>query len=117
MIEAGSPITAVSKEELGNVGRGRSVDAELARFNSLEKWRPAVGDFVIYHGWFRKRWYGIINAVYDGKVNIIKENLPLLLFTMSQDEYKDNSIELSEDKIKKSVKGTYTVLRDGVWHI
>jgi hypothetical protein len=109
MIKAGTPITGV--------GRGASVDTELARYNALANWRPKTGDFVIYHGWFRKRWYGIINAVDEGTIYVIKENLPVLLFTMGEDEYSNNTVKLSANKIRNALKGTYTIMRDGVWYV
>jgi hypothetical protein len=90
--------------------------AEIARYRSLGVWTPKVGDFIIWHGFF-KRWYGIIHDVSGDRLMIIREHLPKLLFSLPSSEYKTNSIELSSGIIRSSRGGEYAILQDGAWYI
>lgn len=92
------------------------VSVELAKYRGLHDWKPKVGDFVIWHGWFT-RWYGVLSSIDGGDAIIIKENLPKLLFTLSSSEYTKNSIRVSIGKIVRSYGGEFHILQDGVWFI
>lgn len=89
---------------------------EIARFRSLNVWVPKVGDFIIWHGYF-KRWYGVIHDISGDRLMVVREHLPKLLFSLSPGEYKVNSIELSSGVIRTSRGGEYAILQDGVWYI
>jgi hypothetical protein len=89
----------------------------LAQSRPLGVWNPAVGDFIIWHGWLYGRWYGIINRIERDKLYVIKDNLPKLLLTMAESDYEKNTIFESASKIKASVAGTYHVLQNNVWYI
>lgn len=102
-----------------NIRRGGSLGAELAKYTTLDRWTPRISDFIVYHGWFRSRWYGIIDAVNreEDTVSIIYDGLPLLLLTMDPDIYKDRSMILPVKKIVNASKGSYCILQDGVWFL
>jgi hypothetical protein len=98
---------------------------ELARFRRLSQWAPKVGDFVIWTGWIR-RWYGVVSTTRNSPslsgisvpiVRIIRDGLPKLLFTMPEDEYDKNSIEIAASRILNSRGGEYCVLSNGVWYV
>lgn len=89
----------------------------LAQSRPLGVWNPAVGDFIIWHGWIYGHWYGIINRVERDKLYVIKESLPKLLVTMAESDYEKNTIFVSASKVKTSVAGTYHVLQNGIWYI
>ena len=92
------------------------VDIPLARFGNIAIWEPQVSDFIIWHGWF-SRWYGVVSLVIDNEVIIVKENLPCLLFSMSQSEYEKNSIQIPISKIRESQGGEFHVLQKDIWYI
>jgi len=89
---------------------------ELACWKDLIKYKPKVGDFIIWHGWMH-RWYGVISEVNGDVIIVIKENLPKLLFTMPPSDYQKNSVQLSVTKIKFSRGGEYHLLQNGVWYV
>lgn len=101
-----------------NVSRFGQANLDLARYDVLSRWTPAVSDFIVYHGLFFRHWYGIINSIDNkGRLSIIKEGLPKLLLTMSEEEYEGNTIIVSTSKIKGAMSGAYSVLQNGVWYI
>ena len=93
------------------------IDIPLAKFNSLRQWVPAVSDFIIWHGWWRGRWYGVVCAVNGPNVIVVKENLPALLFTLDPAEYEKHAIKISINKITTSPSGAYHVLKGDTWYI
>jgi len=91
---------------------------ELARFKPISQYRPRIGDFVIYHGWFWTHWFGTINAVGEptDDVSLIKSGLPALLFNMPEEEMQKNTIRLKISRIQRSAGGEYCVLQNGIWY-
>ena len=106
----GSPITTT-------VTRDSRMDIGLAKYSNLPRWQPKLTDFIIWHGWMWGRWYGIINGINDNTISVIKEGLPLLLFTMDQSAYEKNTIEIPINKIRNGRNGEYHVLQSGVWYV
>lgn len=98
------------------VPRMGNLSVPLANYKSITEWNPKVSDIVIWHGWIR-RWYGVVSATHGDSVIIIRDGLPCLLFTMTPDQYKRNSIEISVHKIRNSGGGEFHTLQDGVWYI
>lgn len=90
---------------------------DLAHFRSFAKYRPKVGDFIIWHGWFRKRWYGVVSNINGDELLVIKENLPKLLFTLSPSEFKSNTIMVSLTNIQTSRGGEFCVIQDGIYYV
>jgi len=88
----------------------------LARFAPFTRWQPRVGDFIIWHGWFT-RWYGLINVMDHDMLYIVKENLPCLLFTLSESEYAAHTVKVPIGKILRSRGGEYHILQGDVWYI
>ena len=87
----------------------------LAEYKSITTYRPKIGDFVIWHGWFT-HWYGIISGIDQEtqKLSIVKAGMPLLLFSMEQDEMDKNIEAISLSKITKS-RGAYAIQQNGIW--
>ena len=98
------------------MGRLDVPSAELAKFTGLNKWQPKIGDFIIYHGWFRG-WYGVVHSISGTKLQIIKEGLPKLLFCLQLGEYQKNQAILDAGRIINSRGGEYCVLQNGVFFI
>jgi hypothetical protein len=92
------------------------IPVSLASYKSITEWNPKIADFIIWHGWIR-HWYGVVNAITDDLVTVIKDGLPCLLFTMDCDQYKNNSINISINKIRNSSGGEFHVLQDKVWFL
>ena len=92
-----------------------NINITLAQFRPIQYYIPRVGDFVIWHGWFT-HYYGIINGHDSNKVKIIKAGLPILLFTMEEDEIDKNTITVSLNKIKKPKAG-YAIHQSGIWYV
>ena len=95
----------------------RGVNLVLAQFKNIGDWQPKITDFIIWHGWFWGRWYGIVNGINDGKVIIVKEGLPSLLLMLPENAYSEHSIEVPVSKICCSSRGEYHILQEGVWFI
>ena len=94
-----------------------SPDSELAKFKPLSKWVPKVGDFVIHHGWFFSKWYGVISSISQSSVEMITDGLPVLLFTMVPEQQDKKKKIVSIAKIKMSRGGEFAVNQDNVWHV
>jgi hypothetical protein len=88
---------------------------ELARYRSITQWKPALSDFIIWHGWWR-RWYGVINGVLEDRVSIITDGLPCLVFTLSEQERTSSTIMTPIAKIRSSRGGEWHVLQNNVWY-
>jgi hypothetical protein len=91
-------------------------NVELARYRPLAAWKPTIGDFVIWHGWFLNRWYGVINSILDNEVTVITEGLPCLLFTLPESEREKHLVHIPLYKIKSSRGGEYHIEQNGVWY-
>jgi hypothetical protein len=94
----------------------------LAVYRAIDQWNPRYSDFVVWIGWFRT-WYGIVNN-FDARtlqVTIIFEGTPRLLFTLVEDEMKDNTLLFDLADIRRSRKGRWCVQQcvDGnvIWYI
>jgi hypothetical protein len=94
----------------------------LATFRALDTWVPRYADFVIWAGWFRI-WFGIVNDfdAKNGKVSIIFEGTPRLLFTMTESEMKKSSYVFDLDHIRRNRRGRWYIQQcvDGntIWYI
>jgi len=87
----------------------------LAQYKQISNYKPKIGDFVVWHGWFT-HYYGIINGIDDNSVRIIKSGMPVLLFSMDAEEMENNMEIVSTNKIKKS-RGAYAIQQNGIWYI
>ena len=107
----------LTKMEIPTRLSNQPVSVELAKFNTLTRWNPKIGDFIVWHGWFR-HWYGVVNDISTvGSLWVIRENLPKLLFSLPMSERSKNSIQVDIDKIRGSRAGEYAVLQDGLWYV
>ena len=91
----------------------------LAEYKPITTYKPKVGDFIIWHGWFT-HWYGIVSGVgvetEANKLKIVKAGMPILLFSMDPNEMDQNLEIISLAKLKKS-RGAYAVQQSGIWYI
>ena len=90
---------------------------DLAKYRSIAIWQPKVSDFIIYHGWFRTRWYGIVSSVNGDELTVIKDGLPKLLFTMPPGEYAKNSVKVSVTSVRTSRGGEFHILQGDTWYV
>ena len=65
------------------------MQVNLAHHAPISRWKPEVGDFIVWHGFFT-HWFGVVCEVKADEVTVIKAGMPLLLFSMSQSEYDKN---------------------------
>lgn len=94
------------------------MNGQLAKYKSLRTWKPQTGDFIIYHGWFINKWYGIINEVAkDGRISVIKDGLPFLLLTTPTDQQQGKTTTMPSSKIARCRAGEFAVLQDSTWYI
>jgi hypothetical protein len=102
------------------VGR-RTENPPLVQYLQLNQWIPRVGDFLVWAGNF-KTWYGVISSVdqhvSDGTTNIsvIFESLPMLLFTLTEDEQKENTQIMRLSEITTARVGTFSVMQNDPKH-
>ena len=94
----------------------------LAVYKSITDYVPTYADFVIWSGWFRT-WYGVVVDYDSEKQQLVVafENTPRLLFTMHEDEIRDNLVMLSLPDIRKRKRGRWYVQKSSngqnVWYI
>jgi hypothetical protein len=84
----------------------------LAIYKDLQDYVPQYGDFVMWAGWFTT-WVGVV-CNYDVRTEelaIIFSGVPFVLFTLSEDEQKQETRRVSIDKVKNSTKGVWAVNR------
>lgn len=87
------------------------VTVNLAQSKPIASWKPTVGDFIVWHGWFT-HWFGIVNSInVDGTVTVTKAGLPVLLFTMNDVEVSKNKTNVSIAAMNNSRGGKYAVLQ------
>ena len=90
----------------------------LAQFKPLSFYRPRIGDFVVWHGWF-SHYFGIVSAIKKDTqiVTITKAGLPHLLFTMTPEETSNpqNTVTTSLAAIMRT-KSQFAFLQDNVWY-
>lgn len=91
-----------------------NLEVPLAYFRLKSSYKPKIGDLIIWHGWFT-HWFGIVNGINDHKIMVIYAGIPNLLFTMSEDEYENNSKSISIKSIKSN--RNYNILQDGIWYV
>ena len=95
---------------------------DLAHYNNIQKWKPQVGDFIVWHGWFQ-HYFGVISSVdiNNNNVEIIKKGMPLLLFEMVPEEHNKNKVKMDIGSIKKSGGGKYAAIRahgnNIIWYV
>jgi len=87
----------------------------LAEYKPISTYKPRVGDFVVWHGWFT-HFYGVINGIDDNKIRVVKAGMPVLLFSMDPDEMDKNLEVLSLNKIRRS-RGAYAIQQNGIWYV
>jgi hypothetical protein len=100
----------------------RTTDNVLAQFLSLAVYQPRIGDFIIKQGFFSTK-FGIVLGVTDSVLHVAFERMPCLLFTMTPEEQKAATKQVSYGAIVTAWRGTYTVMQSdaksgvGVWYV
>jgi hypothetical protein len=98
------------------------ISVNLAQSLPIAKWKPALGDFVIWHGWIT-HWFGIVSSINtEGTVDITKAGMPVLLFTMDELEQTKSKITVAISAINRSRGGKYAILQalpsaTNVWYV
>lgn len=98
------------------------ISVNLAQSLPIAKWRPTLGDFVVWHGWLQ-HWFGVISSINaEGTVTITKAGMPILLFTMDELEQTKNKITVAVSAINRSRGGKYAVMQAlpgtaNVWYV
>lgn len=89
----------------------------LAEYKQIATYRPKVGDFVVWHGWFT-HWYGIVSGVEadSGRLKVVKAGMPILLFSMDPNDMDKNLEIITLNKIRRS-RGAYAVQQSGIWFV
>ena len=97
----------------------KSIDVSLAQAKPLAEWKPQIGDFVYYNGFFSK-WVGVVNNV-GRRVSIIEGGNPFLLLNYSQAEMVKHTIHINIEDLKRGTRGKYAVMRSElntlIWYI
>ena len=94
----------------------------LAQSLPIVKWKPALGDIIIWHGWFQ-HWFGVVSSINaDGTVTVTKAGIPVLLFTMDELEQQKNKATIAVSAVNRSRGGKYAVMQTlpgsaNVWYI
>lgn len=102
------------------------ISVNLAQSNSITKWKPTLGDFVVWHGWFT-HWFGVVSSINNdpqrpGTVTITKAGIPVLLFAMDELEQSKSKISVSISSITRSRGGKYAVMQAlpnsaNIWYV
>jgi hypothetical protein len=82
----------------------------IAQFADLSLWKPQLGDFVIYNGWFR-HWFGLVVATQPGELDILHSVLPINVFTMGPNEAKQHTRKIDVSEVHRSRGGKYAVIQ------
>lgn len=81
--------------------------APLARFATIQQWRPRVGDFLVMAGWF-KTAYGIVSGIDGDQLTVVCEALPQLLVTLKPEELVAKTISIDLVTIRAAWSGSYS---------
>jgi len=92
-----------------------NLNISLAEYKPITTYKPKVGDFVVWHGFFT-HFYGIINGCDESKIRVITAGLPALLFTMEQDEMDKNLRVINISELRRS-RGAYAIQQGGIWFV
>lgn len=99
------------------------MQVNLAQHTSISGWKPDVGDFIVWHGWLQ-HWFGVVSAVNDDEVTIIRKGIPILLFTLTQSDYDKNKLTIGLSEIRSGGSfwhGTYSAIKavrnNIVWYV
>lgn len=95
---------------------------DLAHYDSLRKWNPQIGDFIVWHGWFQ-HYFGVVSSILreENSIEVIKKGIPLLLFAMPPEQHDKNKVKINVGDIKGSTGGKYAAIRAAgnniVWYV
>ena len=95
------------------------VNIDLAYYRDIKSWKPKIGDFIIWHGWFT-HWFGVTSVVSPDSIKVCRAGIPKLLFSMNESEMLKNTIEIKLREINKSFSGTFAIMqmqKAPVWYI
>lgn len=88
------------------------IGVALGAFKDIADYRPQLGDFIIWGGWFSTS-YGIVIGADQDKLTGIFERTPRLLLTSNNDEMKAATKQIP----MRVVRGYCYALQEGVWYI
>lgn len=90
-----------------------NITIQLAKYKTIDKYIPKLGDFIIKHGWFSHK-YGIITGTHEDELSAVFSPMPILLFTSEFKKLSSQKLVLS--KINKS-RGGYAILQNDIWYV
>ena len=98
---------------------GASAKIGTIAFDSIDKWKPAIGDVITRHRIFS--WWGFIDSVDSAKgiIRVIRAANPQTLFTMGALEQSKRATELDLIEIRQSKGYAVNQVKNGqtVWYI
>lgn len=97
------------------MARPYDMSVPLASYKQRSEYKPQVGDFIIWTGWF-KTWYGVVATVDGDKLSVIFETLPCILFTLNQGEQTRNTHSIDVNKITSASPGEWAVMGNDQKH-
>jgi len=75
------------------------MQVDLAQHMPISRWKPEVGDFLVWHGWLQ-HWFGVVCGIETDEITIIKKGIPILLFTLTQSEHDNNKQTISIQQVR-----------------
>jgi hypothetical protein len=87
----------------------------LAHYRLLVQYKPRIGDFIVWAGWFRT-WFGMVAGIDGYNLQVVFEGLPSLLLTLTPAEQQKNLHTISLAKITTARPGSYAVLQHDAEH-
>jgi hypothetical protein len=98
----------------------KQLTVDLAQYDSIIKWKPKIGDVIVHHGWLT-HWFGVVNAINNKSVTVVKAGMPILLFSMGESEMTKNKLNIDVMSITISKGGKYAVQQTvngvSIWYV
>ena len=93
----------------------------LAYYRKLTEYSPSYGDFIVMSFMFSTRYAIVVNISDNGDLVVISESLPMLLFTINDEDKPKNTKTLKIEEIKNARDGKYAIQRtegqNSIWYI
>lgn len=94
----------------------------LAYWRKLSEWEPKYGDYIVWAGWF-SQWHGVVSTVDNDILSVIFSGLPLVLFTLTDQEQAHETYQLAVSQIRTARAGSFAVMQHdytqnaSIWYI
>jgi len=99
----------------------KNLQVDLAHYNTISEWKPAIGDFLVHHGWLT-HWYGVVSQLgSDGTIEVVTAGLPMLLLLLRNKKMEKAKKIIDIADIHTSKGGKYAAIKSIkstiVWYI